>query len=625
MAVLFSLIAPFSLCGAEMSQENQRKEAERIKVQRLLEPYVKSGFAEEAGGYAKALAEYQRAVQSYPPKPEKPQLHPTIAEFWKKMREKYGEDIRRGLFYLLFRPEEVGGNIGVSSLMHAVFRDGSYSCRDFLDFASDKGLTSGMRRYALSYVKECMKKGPTGLAAEVSRFAGEEEGDEVVRTMALGILSQTNEAGSGPAATFKLLQSEDLRDVTLAIPALWKRPNPAALPALRRALAKARAARPYPMESVRTITGGIVACRGTESVERDIYNAMGDALFWDYRFPDTTPPGLLTNIIGPLENSIHTIGSPVSVEYLIRVYIHGGIWGSQLDVGHFLPRYLKDLHPAIVAELNANSPRAKWSIWACVLSRDERCLPELRKLVYDPRKNVARAAVDALGKMEGGQEFPVVHERLAEFDVITMKEVLDLGNKVEVIKPSPDRRRFTFIRRLADENGSWVVENDLRIRKLAEDSILWTAAWLDSSRMAVRGKESLTAYTVVDVETGRRDAVDSGDWGHLDRQWFAITIPDAHQERIADFIVDNFYPTTTLDEAVVSPDGKHLAFVLRLPGQQGMFGAAFVHDVGTDRFRTLGPRVGQFIWRGNDLIFVEGVLRSGANPRKSGKVFAIKL
>lgn len=48
MAVLFLLIAPFSLCGAEMSQEDPRKEAERKEVQRLLEPYVKSGFAGEA-------------------------------------------------------------------------------------------------------------------------------------------------------------------------------------------------------------------------------------------------------------------------------------------------------------------------------------------------------------------------------------------------------------------------------------------------------------------------------------------------------------------------------------------------------------------------------------------------
>lgn len=143
--------------------------------------------------------------------------------------------------------------------------------------------------------------------------------------------------------------------------------------------------------------------------------------------------------------------------------------------------------------------------------------------------------------------------------------------------------------------------------------------------MVVKGKASHTDYTVIDVDTGKRDVVDSTDWGYLERRWFAITVPDVLQEKIADFIVENFYPTTTLDEAAASPDGKHLAFVLRLPGQADLYGAAFVHDVGTDRFRSLGPRVGQFIWRGNDLIFAEGVLRSGANPRKSGKVFEFQL
>lgn len=620
MALLVLLIAPVSFCGAEMSQEDQKKKAERAQVQRLVEPFVKSGFSGEVGEYAKVLAEYSRAVQSYPPKPEKPQLNPTVAEFWKKMREKYGEDIHRGLFYLQFRPEEGGGNTGISSLVFAIFRDGSYSCQNFLDFARDKGLASGMRRVALSYVKECMKKDPKGLVAEISRFAGEDEGDDIVRTAALWILSQINEPDSGPAATYKLIQSEDLRDVTVAIPALWRKPNPAVLPGLKKALVKARAVRPYPLHDVQTITEAIVFCRGTESVETLVYDSIADALFWDYRFPNSDPPTLLINLTGRLSNALSSIKTSAAVEYSVRMFIHATAYGTELDrLGR---RFLEQIGEGALDDLKVGSPRAIWSIWGCGLSGDARCVEGLRGLTLDSRPEVSRAAKDALGKLEKGAAFPDIRDRLAAFESVPSRKVLDLGDKVEAIRPAPSRRRLSFVRRLDKENGSWVLENDLSLRKVADDPIIWRAEWVDNARMAFHGPDSLVDFTVVDMETGQHEAVRATDWGHLRRSWFGITVPDVHQERIAEFIVGNFYPGTTLSEATLSEDGKHLAFVLALPGQTGLAGASFVHDVGTNRFRSLGPIVGRFIWSNKTLIFAEGSVRNLHWP--GGRVFEIK-
>lgn len=620
-AMLFALTP---LIGAYMPEEDQKKEAERLQIERLLEPYVESGFVGEARDYAKVYSEYQTAIQSYPPKPEKPKLALSSSEFWKKVGIKYGDGAKRGLFYLQFWPDaKEGGNVGVSSLMHSVFKNGAYSCQDFLDFAKDKSLPSGMRTYALAYVKQCMKADPKALVAEMAPFAGEAEGDEIVRNMALGILSQTNEADSGPAATYKLLQSENLRDVTLAIPALWKRPDPAVLPALKKALSRARAARPYPLHDVQKITEAIAVCRGSESIEKLVYDSIADALFWDFRFPNTDPPTLLINLTGRLSNSLSSIKTAAAVEYSVRMFIHATAHGTELD--RLGARFLKQVGEGALGELKAGNPGAIWSIWGCSISGDEICASALRGLISDSRPEISRAAKDALDKLEQGKTFPDVRGRLAVFESAPLREMLDLGDKVEVIRPAPSRKRLSFIRRLAQENGSWVLENDLRLRKISDAPIIWRAEWVDDTRMAFHGPDSLVDFTVVDMVTGRNEAVRATDWGHLRRRWFEITVPDVHQERLAEFIVENFYPGTTLAEASLSDDGKHLAFVLALPGQAGLVGAAFVHDVGTERFRFLAPVVGRFIWRGNVLVFAEGSVRGGSTYWKGGRVFEVAL
>lgn len=588
----------------------------------LLAPFVANGFFGEVVPYLTAYADFFQARQACPPLPTMPALDKDPSQFWDEIKQKYGDGVFRGFFLLLFRSGQARENTAASLLLHQFLRKGLYPCLRLHAFVADATLPSGVRQAALSIWQSFRKEEDSNaFARELAPFAEQSEPDDEVRKMALLFLSRLDDSGLSGPATRKLLEGDDLRYAVESTSRLWRHPNPTVLPLLKKALSGVRQIRPYRLHDVQKLAEAIVVCRGSEPVEALIYDVLGDALFWDYRFPESVPESLLVNLTTRLSNSLTAIKSPAAVEFAVRFYIHATAWGTDLDRG-VGRQFGKQLGESAQAELKIDNPRVMWGVWACSISGEKLGVEGLKALLRCPNPDTVRAAGDALKNIELGDRFPDVRGRLSSFDRLPMREVMDLGDAVEMMRPSPERSRFSFVRRLSGDIGSWIIERDLTVRKVSGEPIIWTAEWVDQTRMALRHPSNYD-FTVIDMDTGKCHQENRRDWEHLRRRGFAITVPDIHQESVAEFIVRNFYPGTTLDEAALSPDGQHLAFVLGLKGQSGFVGAAFLHDVGTSRFRLLDSRVGSFIWRGNTLIFAEGPVRGAW--QKGGRVFEVQL